>query len=118
MQILGKLPTLALVSAALASPACIIEADEDSSLTVWNDSDYDIDEIRVAPNGTRSWGANLIPRRLLPGEEVTIDLDCDYWDVRIVDETGLGCEFYGLDLCFTDEVWRLTNSSLVTCGFQ
>jgi hypothetical protein len=117
MEILGKLPTLALVSAALASSACIIVDDDDSSLTVWNDSDYDIDELRVAPNGTRSWGANLIPARLLPGEEVTIHLECDYWDVRIVDETGLGCELYGLDICLDDEVWRITNSTLVTCGF-
>lgn len=109
----------AFLPLALA-PACIIETDDDpeASLTLVNESDFVIDEFRVTPTGDPDFGPNLVgPELLFPGEEITVFLDCDVYDVLVVDETGLGCELIGVDLCFRDEFFFIDNTALEDCDF-
>jgi len=49
----------------LANTSC------DSSLTIINESSYEIIDVRLAPVGTLSWGPNLLGLSLLPGESLT-----------------------------------------------
>lgn len=108
----------AIVVAALAlAQACVIETGGDSSLTVANDSDYVLLELHVAEIDDPTWGPNLIPEALYPGEQVEIILDCGDYDVLIVDELGASCELYDLDLCFDDAIWVIDNFTLSTCSF-
>jgi ABC-type amino acid transport substrate-binding protein len=102
---------LATLALAFSTSACIIAAD-DGSLTVANDSDYFIDELYVAPVDTVSWGRNLLGGDFLaPGEEITIGVDCDYYDARLIDEDGVECRVYDLDLCLNDAVWVIDNNT-------
>lgn len=102
-----------LTASVLAAPACVIVADDDASLLVVNDSDYAIFELYVAPVGTRTWGPNLIgPQGLYPGEELLItNIDCDYYDLLLIDEDGVSCEVYDVDLCANDGTWIVRNNT-------
>ena len=108
---------LVLTASALGSGCIIVDDDDpDSTLTIDNASDFVIEEIRVARTDVNEpYGPNLIPGALFPDEAVTIALDCDFYDVLIVDELGAECELIDLDLCFDDAVWVITNSQLASC---
>jgi hypothetical protein len=117
---LKTLAVLAFALSASASSGCIIVDDDgDSTLTIVNDSDFVLTEIRVARTDVNEpYGPNLIPADLFPGEEIVIGLDCDFYDVQIVDELGAVCELIDFDLCFDDAIWFVTNSQLAACdGF-
>ena len=118
MSALTRTVTFAACLAATASLAsgCIITTDEDSTLTVVNDSDFVIEEINVTEIDNASWGRNLIPEALFPGEEVEIELDCDIYDARLIDEDGVECFIDGIDLCFDDALWHVRNNSCSVWG--
>jgi hypothetical protein len=109
--------TLALVLLLLA-PACII-VDDDSSFTVRNRSDYVLVEVNLSPVDAYTWGPNLLRGDVLfPGESLTVDfIECDYYDARVIDETNVECILFGMDLCFDDALWVITNSQLDNCAF-
>ena len=53
---------LALAAAvALATTACIISTDDDSTFTIVNDSDYVLVAVYIAEISDPSWGPNLLP---------------------------------------------------------
>ncbi len=115
-------PVLALVLTVVTSPACIFVDDDDeeladSTLTIANESSFVFEEIRVAAIDEPTFGPNLIPDLLFPGERVTVVLACDVYDVLIVDETGLECVLEGLDLCFDDALWVIDDVDLDICAF-
>lgn len=101
------------------STGCVISGGEDSSLTVYNESDYVLVSIQLSPVGASSWGENVLHGDVLyPGEELTVSfIDCDYYDVRVVDETGLACILLDLSLCFDDASWVVDNYTLDTCAY-
>lgn len=103
------------VSGALLTPACLIVADDNNTLTIENQSDFFLDEIYIAENGDRDWGPNLAPADGLgPDEVMDVDLDCGTYDLRVVDDTGLACETFDIDLCLNDQdVFVFRNN---TCG--
>jgi len=108
------LPVLALT---LLASACIITTD-DSSLTVVNESDYLLTELRVAEYDDAYYGPDLLGHDVLyPGEAIEIGLDCSTYDVLVVDELGAECELMGLDVCFDDAVWVIDNAQLARCDF-
>ena len=85
-------------------------AGSDATLTVANESDYVIEEIYLTEIDNPSWGRNLLGRDVLfPGEEMTLGVSCDYYDALIVDEDGVECEVYDLDLCLNDALWVIRN---------
>jgi hypothetical protein len=91
----------------------------DSSLTLINQSSYEIIDVRLSPVGALSWGRNLLGGgTLLPGESLTVDfIDCDTYDVRITDDTGAECILNSLSLCFDAADWVIDDAYLATCGF-
>jgi hypothetical protein len=112
-----------LLPLLLASGCIIVDEDiadrpSDASLTIENQSDFAISEIRVTEVDNPSWGPNLTGGALLyPGESLTVLVDCDLYDVLVVDVDGFGCELLDLELCFDDAVWVITNRTLSGCGF-
>lgn len=110
-----------LVALTVSTGACVMSADtgpEDATLLVVNDSSYVLTEVRIAPVGDRSWGPNLLPDVLFPGEELLIvDIECDTYDVLVTDETGVDCVLGNVDLCFNDDTWVVTDFTLDVCAF-
>jgi hypothetical protein len=110
------LPVVFLI--AILSGGCVISGN-DSSLTIHNSSQYAIVEINLTPTDAVTWGPNLLGSDwLYPGDDITIDfIDCDYYDVRLVDDTYAECIINDVDFCFSDDVWVITDSFLDDCIF-
>ena len=89
----------------------------DSSLTIRNNSSYAIFEINLSPVDSASWGADLLGSEILePGDVFEIGgIDCDDYDIRLIDEDGDECILPAVELCFDDEVWNLTDTDLALC---
>lgn len=109
----------ALLAGGLAS--CIASTSDTTtgSLTIDNESSYALAEVHVTGVGSRSWGPNLTPETLQPGEQVEVDtVDCASYDVLVVDELGTSCVLSSLNLCFKDQVWVIDDGTLASCAFQ
>jgi hypothetical protein len=72
---------------------------ENGELTIFNESDFFIEEIFVAETGS-DYGPNLAPPDGLgPGDAQGIVLGCQLYDVLLIDEEKVECEAVGLDVC-------------------
>lgn len=87
--------------------------DSDSTLLVVNESSFVIEEIYITDVNASGWGPDLTRGDVLfPDEEILLtDITCDFYDVLMVDETGLECEVLDIDLCFDDATWVITNNT-------
>jgi len=113
----------ALISLSLAacggggSADVIIDDSPDSSLVVDNQSDFAITELYLTSVNSGSWGPNLLRGDvLLPDENVTLGVDCGFYDALLVDEDGVDCEIDDLDLCLNDAVWVIRNNTCSVFG--
>lgn len=98
---------------------CVIVDDDDNTLTVYNESSYVIDFLYITEVDTFDWGPNVLGgSALFPGESVTVSVGCDTYDIKVVDETGVECELYNVDVCFgEDDGWVVDDFTLDTCAF-
>lgn len=107
------LPT-ALALALAAAAGC---TTSDASLRVVNDSDFTITEIYLTPDVSESWGPNLLRGDvLLPGESLTLGVDCGFYDAMLVDQDNVACELDDLDLCLNDADWVIRNNTCSVFG--
>jgi hypothetical protein len=109
----------ALALTAAAGTGCVASDDgsTDATFTISNQSSYYLDEIRLAPIDSRSWGADLVDS-LAPGEDLVItDIRCDTYDVLVVDETGVECTLQSIDMCANDDNWVIDDVTLDVCAF-
>ena len=44
---------------------------------------------------------------MTPGEYITIKVDCDIYDVKIVDEDGVICQLSDVTICDGDSIWAV-----------
>ncbi len=90
---------------------------EDSSLVVDNQSDFVIEELYLTPNYSGTWGPNLLRGDVLfPDENLTLGVDCGFYDALVVDEDGVDCQLNDLDLCLNDAVWVIRNNTCSVFG--
>ena len=116
MQTLRIFPCVLVLGLAVAA-GCGGSSTVDATLRVENRSDFAIVEIRVTSVGSTTWGPNLIAGDvLLPGESVTLGVDCGFFDARLIDEDGVDCELHDLDLCLNDADWIIHNDTCVAFG--
>jgi hypothetical protein len=89
-----------------------------SEITVQNESSFVLEEIYVTPVDVFDWGPDRLGSEVLfPGESLTIDVECDVYDVMVVDELGTECVLFDLDVCFENKTWVVTNEDLSFCDF-
>jgi hypothetical protein len=113
---MSRLP--ATIVLAAATTGCVFIAD-DATLTVHNHSSYVLTEVHLAAVNDPTWGPNLLPGVLYPGEDLVIDdIRCDHYDVLVVDNLGVDCMLADLHLCFNDESWVIDDLTLATCAFR
>ena len=100
----------ALFATALAA-GCVIETS-DATLTVFNESDFAVVELYLTEIDNPDYGPNLLGGDvLLPGEILTLGVDCDFYDALLIDEDGVQCELFDLDLCLNDAEWVIRNNT-------
>ena len=93
--------------------------DDDGLLVIDNDSSFELAEIYVTPVDVYEWGPDRLGGTILePGERLTVDLGCDYYDALLVDDFGHECEILDLDVCYDTLTLRVTDDLLEDCiGF-
>lgn len=113
----------ALLTTGLTIGACGGEEDDpidlSSTLMIENNSDFAFVEINLSPVDNVSWGADLLGSDILfPGEVVEIGgIECDDYDIRVVDEDSDECIVEDIDLCLTEDSWIIDNAVLFGCAF-
>jgi len=101
-----------LFGLVISLAACTSSSGPDATLSVDNQSDFQITEIYLTDVGSSTWGPNLISGDTLnPGETLRLGVDCSTYDAKLIDETGVSCEVDNLDLCLNDSVWTITNNT-------
>lgn len=116
---MNKLAFLApLFALATAGVGCTTsDGNSDATLTVTNDSDYIIDELYVTQVDSTNWGANLLGGDgLFPDESITLAVECDFYDAKLIDESGVDCIVHDLDLCANDADWIIRNNTCPVFG--
>jgi hypothetical protein len=97
---------LAISGTMLAAPGCIIVSDDDDSvdgiIEIANDSEFDIVDVSLAPIDSSDWGPNQVPEGIFPGESVEIGVECDFYDLRLIDSDDFQCIVPDIDLCLRD----------------
>ena len=83
-----------------------------ASLLVVNESDFVIEEIYLTEVDNPDFGPNLLRGDVLfPGEELLLGVSCDFYDALLIDEEGVECEVFGIDLCLNDATWIIRNNT-------
>ena len=99
---------------------CVVVSDDDNTITVYNESSYDIYALYITPEDVFDWGPNVLGSQplLAGGDSITVEVSCDVYDIKVVDDTGVECELYGVDVCFgEDDGWVIDDFTLDTCAF-
>ena len=101
----------AALTIASMSGGCVILADDDSSLTIANESSYTFVDLAVRGVGDIDFSDNLLRSGpLFPGQDITVLLDCGDYDVFVEDDAQGQCTI-AVDLCFDDAFGLLTISN-------
>jgi hypothetical protein len=104
-------------SLALASGCIISDSEPDATLTVFNDSDFVIVELNLVRSFSGTWGPDLLGGNdLFPDEQITLGVDCDFYDARLIDDDDVECQVLDLDLCLNDADWVITNNTCTVFG--
>ncbi|MBI5069079.1 MAG: hypothetical protein HZB56_12655 [Deltaproteobacteria bacterium] len=91
--------------------------NSDGTITIQNSSTHVLTGVYVAAATQSGWGPNLLPDVLFTSEQITVQVACSTYDVMVTDDRQRGCVLGSLDLCFSDHLWVIDNSTLRNCGY-
>ena len=112
------LATSLFALALAAPPPALAAAGDETTVAVVNDSSREIHHLYVSPTRETRWGADQLRDEVLsPGERLALSgLQCDAYDVKVVDGEGAACILQAVELCGEESGWRLTDEDLGSCG--
>jgi|HubBroStandDraft_6_1064221.scaffolds.fasta_scaffold527126_2 hypothetical protein len=106
-----------LLVGAFATGCTVTTSDDsgDASLKIVNDESFDIDNIYISPSGFDQSDDILGGIPLDNGDSITISVECDSYDIEIID-TVSDCYISAYSLCGTDDEWDITDSFIEECS--
>jgi hypothetical protein len=92
-------------------------AQKRASVTVTNTSDWELHHFFLSSVEDDAWGPDQLGEEVIgTGESFTLkNIPCDSYDVKLVDEDGDECVVENVDICGSDEGWKITNKILLAC---
>jgi hypothetical protein len=92
-------------------------AARDASVTIRNESNWDIIQLFLSSTSDHEWGPDQLGLQIIAsGESFRLRrIPCDDYDVRIVDEDGDVCILQSVRLCGNRQVWTITDADLLAC---
>jgi hypothetical protein len=86
------------------------------SLSIANESPYDIHQVFLSPTATGTWGADRLGDDMIgAGHRVTLsNIASGHYDVKFVDEDGDACVVNDVNIT-SNTSWRLTTAILLRC---
>lgn len=114
-----KLHMVALMALAVITTAGLpaSAAPRKASIKVINQSKWAIHHLFLAPRTSQEWGVDQLGEEVIRrGESFTLtDIECDLYDIRIVDEDGDACILEKQDLCDEPSTWKITDKGMRAC---
>ena len=110
----------ALVVAVFAAVAVSVSmpASAASSIKVHNKSKWEIHHLFLSPTSEKDeWGPDQLGEAVIKtgGTFTLTDIECNKYDIKIVDEDGDECVVTGVSLCDDAAVWNITDERLLKC---
>lgn len=92
-------------------------AKKKATIKVINQSKWEIHHLFLSSSSDRHWGDDQLGEDVLKkGESITLtDIDCDKYDIRVVDEDGDECVIEDVSLCGDHSYWKITDKALLDC---
>jgi hypothetical protein len=102
---------------ALAFTIPSVAAAANATVTVANQSEWEIHEFYLAPSETDKWGPDQLSENVIgKGDSFKLtSIPCDTYDVKLVDEDGDECVVEAVDICGGKGTWTITSKALVKC---
>jgi cell division protein FtsL len=108
-----KMTLLAVVLCALTVPMYAKRA----TVKIINQSKWEIHHIYLSSSEDQEWGPDqLEDETLAKGESLTLTgIECDTYDIQVVDEDGDECVIEQVELCGDNSYWKITDKALLEC---
>ena len=108
-----KITLLAVALCALAFPMYAKKA----TVKIINQSKWEIHQIYLSSSDDQEWGPDQLEDEVLgKGESLTLtNIECDLYDIKVVDEDGDECVIEQVDLCNDHSYWKITDKDLLEC---
>jgi hypothetical protein len=114
MKTFAKAAFLALIVSMAAVP---VFAAKKATVKIINQSKWEIHHIYLSPTDEDEWGPDQLGEEVLAkGDSLTLTgIECDTYDVKVVDEDGDECVIKEVDLCKDNTYWKITDDELLDC---
>lgn len=113
MKALTKQSLAVLLLCAVSLPAFA----EKATVKIINQSKWEIHQIFLSPSEETEWGPDQLDDEILAkGDSLTLTgIECDVYDIQVVDEDGDECIIEEVELCGDDSYWKITDKDLLAC---
>ncbi len=115
MDAMKKLTLVATLLCLTALP--LYAAKKKATVKVINQSKWEIHHIFLSSHDDANWGDDQLEDEILTkGDSITLtNIDCDDYDIKVVDEDGDECVIEEVSLCGDDSYWKITDKALLEC---
>ncbi|HXU31170.1 MAG TPA: hypothetical protein VN851_11380 [Thermoanaerobaculia bacterium] len=102
---------------ALAFTIPSVASAANATVTVANQSEWEIHQFFLSPAETDKWGPDQLDENVIgKGDTFKLtNIPCDTYDVKLVDEEGDECVVEAVDICGGKGTWTITSKALVQC---
>lgn len=107
----------AVAIAMLATSSPVLAAKKSATIKVINQSKWDIHHLYLSSSDDQHWGPDQLGEDVLTkGDSITLTgIDCDDYDIKVVDEDGDECVIEQVSLCKDNSYWKITDKDLLEC---
>jgi len=105
-----------LLLACIALP--VAAAKKKATIKIVNQSKWEIHHLYLSSTTDKHWGPDQLGDAVIDAKGGTFKLtsiDCDDYDIKVVDEDGDECVVEEVNLCGDDTVWKITDKILLAC---
>jgi hypothetical protein len=94
-----------------------IAQKEKSTIKITNLSKWEIHHLFLSPANEKEWGPDQLGDNVIKkgGTFTLTDIDCDHYDIKVVDEDGDECVIANEELCGHAATWKITDKELLAC---
>jgi len=111
-----KFALLSLLLLAFAFPSNA--ARKTATIKVVNNSKWEIHHLYLSSTSNKHWGPDQLGDNIIEsggGKYTLTDIDCDHYDIKIVDEDGDECVIEDVEMCGDHTIWKITDKNLLAC---
>lgn len=112
-----RLAILVAVFCALVAMPLLSGAQTQASVTIVNNSNWEIRHLYLSPVNSDNWGADQLNELVIrPGDSFTLNISCDQSQIKVISEDQDGCFLSNTVACNGNSVWTITSAATPNCG--